>query len=141
MRQISRVDFGNTHGWQVRYERKGFIRRRFFSDSVHGGKPAALHVAKRARDELEQLAPISQKGGNFMGPPGTGTIKRIRVNYRDRQGKPCSYEAYTAFLRVAPEREAQSSWSITKWGVREARRRVLEWLRVKQEQQARNYRF
>lgn len=57
MRGISRIDSKSTHGWFVRHYRDGKAIGKFFSDGVHGGKPAALCVAKDYRDQYEQDNP------------------------------------------------------------------------------------
>jgi AP2 domain len=55
---ICRVDRESrgAHGWSVQVQHNGQIVRRYFSDSVHGGKRKALQVAIACRDALlEQL--------------------------------------------------------------------------------------
>ena len=57
-RNISRIEQINSAGqviggWEVRMQRQQVKQSKFFSDSVHGGKLAALRVAKEFRDELE----------------------------------------------------------------------------------------
>jgi len=51
---ISRLDQESvgTHGWQVRFQRKGVRQGRFFSDSEWGGKRRALAIARKYRDQL-----------------------------------------------------------------------------------------
>ena len=52
----------STHGWQVRLQRRGVKRTRFFSDRIHGGKRSALLVARAFRDELiKRMRPIPRK--------------------------------------------------------------------------------
>jgi len=57
-RNISRLEKLNstgrtTGGWEVRMQRHREKQSKFFSDSVYGGKLAALRAAKEFRDELE----------------------------------------------------------------------------------------
>jgi len=57
-RNISRIERLNSSGqtiggWEVRIQRQRRKQSKFFSDSVYGGKLAALRVAKEFRDELE----------------------------------------------------------------------------------------
>ena len=51
---ISRLDQEavGTHGWQVRFQRKGVRHGRFFSDSEWGGRERALRTARLFRDRL-----------------------------------------------------------------------------------------
>jgi len=51
---ICRLDqeVAGTHGWQVRFQRKGVRQGRFFSDLSWGGREAALDMARRFRDRL-----------------------------------------------------------------------------------------
>jgi len=57
MKGISRIDSRSTHGWFVRSYREGKAIGKFFSDGVHGGKQAALRVAKGYRDTYEKENP------------------------------------------------------------------------------------
>ena len=57
-RNISRIETrsatGKVYGgWEVRFQRRGKKTEKFFADSGHGGKRAALDAAKAFRDELE----------------------------------------------------------------------------------------
>ena len=56
-RNISRIDSGSTHGYQVRFMRRGYSFDQLFSDSIFGGKRKALHAAREFRDELEAEYP------------------------------------------------------------------------------------
>ena len=60
-RNISRLEKLNSTGqtiggWEVRMQRHREKQSKFFSDSIYGGKLAALRAAKEFRDELEQEA-------------------------------------------------------------------------------------
>ena len=57
-RNISRIEKLNSAGrtiggWEVRMQRQRQKQSKFFADSLHGGKLAALRAAKEFRDELE----------------------------------------------------------------------------------------
>ena len=57
-RNISRIERSSSTGqivggWEVRMQRQREKQSKFFSDSIYGGKLAALRVAKEFRDELE----------------------------------------------------------------------------------------
>jgi hypothetical protein len=42
-------------GWQVRVTISGYTHSRFFADKKHGGKMAALEIAKAFRDQLREM--------------------------------------------------------------------------------------
>lgn len=56
-RNISRIDTGSTHGYQVRFMRRGYSYDQFFGDNAYGGKRKALQAAREFRDELEAEHP------------------------------------------------------------------------------------
>ncbi|MDF1824347.1 MAG: AP2 domain-containing protein [Verrucomicrobiales bacterium] len=66
---ISRLDQESvgTHGWQVRFQRKGVRYGRFFSDSAWGGEAAALGKAQKFRDRL--LARAERGGAETAASP------------------------------------------------------------------------
>ncbi|MFH5833759.1 hypothetical protein [Halalkalibaculum sp. DA384] len=49
---ITRIDHGHTHGWQVRVQYGGEVHGRYFADQKHGGKQSALEKAKTNREEI-----------------------------------------------------------------------------------------
>jgi hypothetical protein len=55
-KNITRFDYGKTHGWWVRFQRtdeRGAKRltSKMFSDAVHGGKQRALRAASAWREQ------------------------------------------------------------------------------------------
>ncbi|MFW6100654.1 MAG: hypothetical protein ACOC90_04650 [Bacteroidota bacterium] len=56
MKHISRIDQPEvgTHGWQIRIHSQGKYNRKFFSDSVHGGREKALKKAQKYRDAFKK---------------------------------------------------------------------------------------
>ena len=62
-RNITRIDIdpgegkAGTHGYEVRFMRRGQTFEKFFGDSVYGGKRKALTAARDHRDELEREHP------------------------------------------------------------------------------------
>ena len=75
LKSISRIDSKDTHGWFVRVRFQGQEHRKFFSDSKHGNKLAALVAAKQFRDDLEVQ----------LGKPRTERMV-ITQNKRNRSG-------------------------------------------------------
>lgn len=77
---ISRLDQESvgTHGWQVRFQRKGVRYGRFFSDSAWGGEKAALAKAQQFRDRLLARAQRSSGEGAASARSHTGPAARNR---------------------------------------------------------------
>ena len=66
-RNISRIDISTstgkeTHGWEVRFHRRGEKVEKFFADRKFGGKNKALAEARKFRDQQEKkLPPLTRK--------------------------------------------------------------------------------
>ncbi len=75
---ISRLDQESvsTHGWQVRFQRKGVRYGRFFSDSVWGSRDSALARARQFRDRLLARAERSGRGRSASSRSHTGPAAR-----------------------------------------------------------------
>ena len=58
---ISRIDYGSTCGWIVRFQRGGEKHQRFFGDARYGDADAALAQATAWRDARRaHLGPVRQ---------------------------------------------------------------------------------
>jgi len=57
MKNIRRVEVGQTRGWQVHMQRSGEKYTKLFSDSVWGGRESAREAARRHRDRLDKILP------------------------------------------------------------------------------------
>ena len=76
---ITRFDYGNSHGWWVRIRRGSRAVSHFFSDGIHRGKRAALVAALTYRDkELRRLGPVPTKRSRLCA---CGCGKRITRRY------------------------------------------------------------
>ncbi|MEM1441253.1 MAG: AP2 domain-containing protein [Verrucomicrobiota bacterium] len=77
---ISRLDQKSvgTHGWQVRFQRKGVRYGRFFSDSAWGGKGKALTRARQFRDRLLARAQRAEGAAKASSRSHTGPAARNR---------------------------------------------------------------
>lgn len=75
---ISRLDQESvgTHGWQVRFQRKGVRYGRFFSDSAWGGREAALTLARQFRDRLLARASRSEEVAGVSSRSHTAPTSR-----------------------------------------------------------------
>lgn len=67
-RNITRMDYGRTHGWWVRvYRGRGADKICFskhFSDGVWGGKRKALEAARKWRAQTIRQLPSTRPGGS-----------------------------------------------------------------------------
>lgn len=59
--RIKRHDYGNTHGYWVRYNKEGALFTKLFSDSVYGSQEAALQAAQKWHDELLAAFPLPNR--------------------------------------------------------------------------------
>ncbi len=80
---ISRLDQESvgTHGWQVRFQRKGVRQGRFFSDTEWGGKQGALETARKFRDQL-----LAQAGRQDAISSGRSVRIQTVVTRRNQSG-------------------------------------------------------
>ena len=119
MKNITRFDYGNTHGWWVRLRRQSASYSKLFSDAPHGGKSAALEAALAWRNEMlrkHSVVPVvsaerSDKQiktgvtGLYLAWPerATGSMPVVGISVIDQEG-----------------RHVARSYSIRKWGLRKA---------------------
>lgn len=109
-------DRHSTHGWQVRARRNGTRHSKFFSDSKHGGKEAAVEAAIKYRDELLKDLPepdsTPRKAWSNTGVVGlsvrekeesSGTNLYVQLNWMSAEGT-----------------RRAASFSVNKWGLRRA---------------------
>jgi hypothetical protein len=119
-KNITRFDYGKTHGWWVRFQRSteaGTKRvvSKMFSDAVHGGKAKARRAAIAWRDKT--AATISPSRRTQRGRTAYGYVKRVELARRVGV-----WPVYLAWLRLPDGRAASTTYSIQKWGAREAKR-------------------
>lgn len=136
LRNIVRMDYKRSHGWWVRFEYRAHPISKMFSDSRYGGRRAAREAAIKYRDAALILLPERDRRHQA---PGNGRIWRETRSYVLASGERRTYEAWTGWCRVAPNRSASSNASIDKWGVRRAKAMVEAWLARKLVEQKRNY--
>ena len=134
-KNLLRYDYERGRGWWVRFERKSGGVSKFFSDSTYGGRKESYREAVKFRDITRSRLPKTTR----IYSPGPGRIKKEIRNYINSSGHRIYYDAWVAWIRVAPRRGASTNVSIDKWGVREAKRMVLRWIEKKQVEQKRNY--
>jgi hypothetical protein len=118
-RNITRFDFGRTHGWWVRIRRRGRSVQAFYSDGKHGGRTRALARARRQRDHWLRVLP------DPIDPRRRKPSVRI---YRDvSSGHP----AWRVYIRFPGGAVASTSRSIHRYGSRQARALCERWGRAR----------
>jgi hypothetical protein len=133
-KNITRFDYGKTHGWWVRFQRSTEagtkrVLSKMFSDAVHGGKAKALRAAIAWRDRTSaSIRPARRR----RMPPSYGYVRRTELARRAGTSP-----VYLAWIRMPNGRAASTSFSIAKWGVREAKRRCALYLARKRREAAR----
>jgi hypothetical protein len=101
-RNITRFDYGNSHGWWVRIRRGSRAVSQFFSDGIYGSKRAALAKALAHRDkELRRLGPVPAKRSRLCA---CGCGKRITRRYPS--GRFVRFATGCSRTSVAPRRAA-----------------------------------
>jgi hypothetical protein len=131
-KNITRFDYGKTHGWWVRFQRSTESGRRvvskMFSDAVHGGKRKALRAAVGWRDQtLAALRPSDS--ARARRAVERGYVKRAELARRVG-----TWPVYIAWIRMPDGRAASTSFSIARWGAREAKRRCELYLARKRRE-------
>lgn len=134
-RNITRLDYGSTHAWWVRFTRGSrgdgqTVVSRMFSDGVYGGNRKALGAAKKWRDRMSRKVPPPVKGGTPAPvPPGYGYVRRTTI-----QRRVGTSDVWLAWIRLEDGRCASSTSSIERWGNAAARRRAEAYLARKRKQ-------
>lgn len=129
-KNITRFDYAKTHGWWVRFQRSTDsgakrVTSKMFSDAVHGGKRKALRAAIAWRD----LTASTLRPARRRTTRSAGYVKRVELARRAGVSP-----VYLAWIRLPDGRAASTSFSIAKWGVREAKRRCEAYLARKRRQ-------
>jgi hypothetical protein len=134
-KNITRFDYGNTHGWWVRFQRstEGGTKRvvsKMFSDAVHGGKLKARRAAVAWRDRTAATLSPARRSQAKLGAQ-TGYVKRV-----DLARRRSVWPVYLAWIRMPDGRAASTTFSIEKWGTQEAKRRCQLYLARKRREAA-----
>jgi hypothetical protein len=130
-RNITRCDYGRTHGWWVRFQRllegKKKVHSKLFSDGVCGGRGKALKAAQAWRDEQERLVPARSYRALQIG---LGRIRRARRKRADGS----SYPVWAAWIMLKGGRLAAASYAVHVWGDVEAKKKVIAWYKRKRRE-------
>ena len=133
-RNISRLEKLNSAGqtvggWEVRMQRHREKQSKFFSDSIFGGKLAALRAAKEFRDELEQEADKMTVEERSLRPSARNSSGVVGVRLHEQVDRRGAFE-YHSWSWVAQwtdghGRRRTKSFAVEKFGDVEAFR--LAW--------------
>ena len=122
VKNISRIDSNDTHGWFLRMYRGGETFSKFFSDSRYQGKAEALEAAKEYKCKFEEKFPnlASSPTKGFRDKPqknnSTGVVgvseTFIRSRGREQRKIPC----FAVSWRPAPNVARTKKFSIERYG-------------------------
>lgn len=126
-------------GWYVRINFQGKSYAKFFNDKFHGKhEDKSLHAAVQYRNQLERELgkPTTERRVVSRHPNNkTGVIGIRRYNKKtgtSKTGKPYFSDVYEVTWCPEPNKVKRTSFSVAKYGEREAYRRAYE-LRKRQE--------
>jgi hypothetical protein len=117
LKNISRVDSKDTHGWFLRLYREGQTYSKFFSDSRYGSQEKALEAAQEYKAEYEKKYQVSTTRAYRQKPQRnnkTGVLGVSETYMRSRTGKitPC----FTVSWRPKPNVSKTKKFSIATHG-------------------------
>ena len=118
---ITRMDTESNKGWFVRVSYDGQVRRKYVSDSKHGGREDAFEVAEQVRLEiLEDLGkPNTERRVFKKNPHNTSGIRGVRKTWKK------DAPVYEVTWQSSPGKTSRTSVSIRKYGEKEALRRAV----------------
>lgn len=128
-KNITRVDTGATHGYQVRMRREKKSFDKFFSDSRFDGKRGSLEAAREYRDKLNVENPISRKNlTDKKAPPPSSGVRGVRLEYLTvaNGGYETTYGFWVAQWSPEPGVRKTRRFSVDKYGDAEAFRLAVE---------------
>lgn len=119
---ITRMDTESNKGWFVRVSYDGQVRRKYVSDSKHGGPDNAFDVAKEVRLEiLKELGkPNTERRVFKKNPHNTSGIRGVRKTWKK------DAPVYEVTWQSAPGKTSRTSVSIRKYGDQEALKKAVE---------------
>ena len=128
LRNITRVDYGASKGWVVRFQRSGEKVSQFFSDGRHGGADDALDAARAWRDEQRQrLGPVRQDASQMHTPEARRRNRRsvsrtgtTGIGFAVREFANERVPYVTAYWLDEGGRRRMTSFSVQEHGLRDA---------------------
>ena len=123
-RNITRIDTHSTHGYQLRFQRRGNVVDKFYSDGSHGGKTKALAAARKHRDELEKKhKPYSRKEiAKIRSEKNTSGVVGVRLAEEKSVSGEWEYTYYFWVAQWSPKPGVRKTkrFSVSKYGDEEA---------------------
>lgn len=118
---ITRLDNGREKGWIVKVNYQNESKRKLVSDKKHGGKKKAFEFAQELRQEfLQELGkPDTKRRILGSNPHNTSGIRGVRKIWKG------TVEVYEVNWQAAPGKTARTTFSVKKYGEKEARRLAI----------------
>lgn len=135
---ISRIDSNSTHGWFVRGYKNKTTYSKLFSDKKYGGKGKALIAAREFREELvgelKKIRPmkrprriVSSDSRNKTGVLGVCRLEKVGPSGN-------VYSSYSVTWRPKPGIQKCTSFSIRKYGEKQAFKLAVNLRKSKMEE-------
>jgi hypothetical protein len=118
LKNISRVETGQTIGWQVRFRRQGERYSKFFSDKKHDGTDGAREAAIAWRDETKGTLPERGNASETRGKRSETGVRGLSIGFHDVGNGTRNPYVQVSFYSDGDRNS--SSFSVEKWGLRRA---------------------
>ena len=121
---IARIDLPDqqTHGWQVRLQRRGIKYAKFFSDSSYDSAQSSLRYAQKWRDqlvsELEEQAKDQARICTRSARNSSGVVGVSKITVTASNG--ATYHFWQATWSPEPGKRCCVKFSIKRYGDSEA---------------------
>lgn len=140
---LTRLDRGNEHRWQFRFERDPIKESKNFADSTYGSKELSYQAAKNHRDAflkrayeqgiLDPNAPSLRHQIPLvlaLSPRNTSGIVGVSREHRERKDRKSPEINWVANYQDEAGKNKQKSFPITRLGEKEALLRAVTFRRV-----------
>jgi len=135
---ISRIDSNSTHGWFVRGYKNKKTYSKLFSDKKYGGKGKSLIAAREFKEELilklEKIRPVKRLRRIVSSDSRnkTGILGVCRLEKLSSSGE--TYASYSVTWRPKPGIQKCTSFSIRKYGEKQAFKLAVNLRKAKMEE-------
>ncbi len=119
---ITRLDNGREKGWIVKVNFQSKSLRKLLTDKKNGGKRAAFKAAQELRLEylVELGKPDTPRRVLGSNPHNTSGIRGVRKIWKG------TVEVYEVNWQSAPGKTARTTFSVKKFGDKEAKKLAIE---------------
>lgn len=126
IRNIRRIETGNTKGWQFHCHVRGFQQTKLFSDKLYGGKNKAKKAAIEYRDDYMAKVPdprlrieMKSNANNSSGVIGVSLVYRGETPYmqascKDNEGRRLTKNFNAAVLGKKEAMRKAKNWRRTQ---------------------------